>query len=68
MFDEAIVEYKKVIAINPNYAKAYYGLALVYYSKEQYSLAIKHCDMVIELGDTVDPEFLELLKLYRKMN
>jgi len=66
MFDEAIAECKKAIAINPNYAKAHNNLAVVYYEQGQYDLAIKHCDKAIELGGKVHPEFLEALKPYRK--
>ena len=65
MLDEAIFELKKAIEINPNYADAHNNLAIVYYCKEEYELAIKHCDIVIELGFTVHPKVLELLEPYR---
>ncbi len=66
LFDEEIAECKKAIAINPNYAEAHYNLAVAYYYKGQYGLAIEHCDRAIELGCKVRPGFLEALKPYRK--
>jgi tetratricopeptide (TPR) repeat protein len=66
MFDEAIAEYKKAIAINPNLAEAHYNLAVAYYYKGQHGLAIEPCDRAIELGYKAQPELLEALKPYRK--
>lgn len=66
MLDEAIAEYKQDIVIDPNSAVAHNNLAVVYYSKGQYGLAIEHCDRAIELGYRVDPRTLEALKPYRK--
>ncbi|PIP20824.1 MAG: hypothetical protein COX40_02670 [Candidatus Omnitrophica bacterium CG23_combo_of_CG06-09_8_20_14_all_40_11] len=66
MFNEAIAEYEKAIAINSNDAEAHNNLAVTYYYKGQYDLAIKHCDKAIELGGRVHPGFLEALRPYRK--
>ncbi len=66
MWDEAIAECKKAIAINPNYAAAHNNLAVGYYYKGQYGLAIEHCDKAIELGGKVNPRLLKYLKPYRK--
>ena len=63
--DEAISEYKKALAIEPDNAKAHHNLALAYYSKENYRLAIIHFDKAVELGCSVNPELLELLKPHR---
>ena len=65
MYDETIAEFKRAIEINPNYAEAHNNLAVAYYYKEEYSLAIKHCDRAIELGLRPHPGFLEALKPYR---
>jgi tetratricopeptide (TPR) repeat protein len=65
MLDEAIFEYNKAIAINPNYARAHYHLGITYYYKGNYRLAILHCDQARELGYSIKPELLELLKPYR---
>ena len=64
--EEAIVLYKKAIAINTNLEIVYYNLAVIYYNEKQYSLAIKHCNRAVELGYKVSPEFLKLLEPYRK--
>jgi tetratricopeptide (TPR) repeat protein len=66
MWDEAITEFKKAIALNPNFAEAHYNLAVSYYYKGQHGLAIKHCDQAIELGYKVHPALLDALKPYRK--
>ena len=64
--DDAIALYKMVIEINPNNAEAHKSLALAYYYKREYSLAVYHLNRAIELGYKVNPEFLELLRPYRK--
>jgi len=63
--DKAISEYKRAIDIKPDYTVAHNNLAVAYYSKENYKLAILHCDKAKELGNNVNPKFLELLKPYR---
>ena len=66
MLNEAITEFQKAIEIDPNYAEAHNNLAVSYYYKGEYSLAIKHCDKLIELGYEVNPELLNFLELYRE--
>ena len=65
MHDEAIIEYKKAIEINPNFAEAHINLTEFYYYKEKYSLAIEHCDRAIELGYKGSFELLKALNSYR---
>lgn len=64
--DDAIRLWNRAIKINPKFATAHFNLAVFYFEKGDYDLAVKHCDNVIVLGNTVDPKFLELLKPYRK--
>lgn len=66
MYDEAVAEFKKAIEINPSYATARNNLAVAYYCKEEFILAIEHCDKAIELGYRVHPKFLKELEPYRK--
>jgi len=63
---EAIALYKMAIEINPKFAIAHNDLAVAYYHEKQYELAIQHYDKAIEFGHKPDPEFLELLRPYRK--
>lgn len=42
------------------------NLAVVYYAKKKYNLAIRHCDRALELGYKVKEEFLKCLEPYRK--
>jgi tetratricopeptide (TPR) repeat protein len=44
---------------------AHMNLAVAYYYTQQYRLALKHCDRAIQLGATVEPDFLKLLKTFR---
>ena len=50
MFDEAIAECKKAIAINPNYAEAHTNLGLVYYNKGMFDEAIAECKKAIAIN------------------
>lgn len=63
--DRAIVEYRKVIDIYPNYALAHNNLAVVYYKNEDYNLAIRHCDVAIKNGFKVNSKFLEAIEVCR---
>lgn len=64
--EKAIEIWNKAVQINPGFAIAHFNLAVFYFQRKQYNLAVKHCDKVNELGSEVDPEFLRLLKPYRK--
>lgn len=61
--EETIAGYKKAIELDPDYAAAHNNLAVLYYEKKQYDLAIHHFNRVIELGfgHRIDPGFLEIL-------
>jgi tetratricopeptide (TPR) repeat protein len=65
MLDRATSECKKALAINPDLAKPHYNLSITYYYKENYKLAIVHCDRLVGLGVSINPKLLELLKPYR---
>ena len=64
--EKAIGQFQKAIENDSNFAIAHFNLAIAYFQQKKYDLAIKHCDRTIELGNKVDPEFLKLLKPYRK--
>jgi len=63
--NKAISEYKQAIAIKPDYAKAHENLAISYYSQGNHKSAIFHCDKAVEVGGSINPKLLELLKAYR---
>ena len=50
MFDEAIAECKKAIAINPNYAEAHTNLGLVYYNKGMFDEEIAEYKKAIAIN------------------
>ena len=61
----AIEYYRRAIAINPDYARAHNNLSVAYYYNGQIGQAIKHCDIAFQLGVTIHPTLLELLKPHR---
>jgi len=63
--DVKIEELMKMITANPNDAVAHNNLAVTYYDKQQYKLAIQHCDKARELGYRINPSFLKALEPYR---
>ena len=65
MIDEAISEYTKALKINPDYAMTHNNIAMAYYHKKEFGLAIKHCDSAIELGFRVHPNLIKALKPHR---
>ena len=65
MLDEAIFEFKRALALKPNHAKAHNNLSIAFYKKGNYQSAIVHCDRAVELGFSVNPRLLKLLKPYR---
>ena len=66
--DKAIMAYKKAIALKPNYARAHNNLAVVYFRKANYKLAIFHCDKVVAIRGSGNKTLLEMLKPYRTRN
>lgn len=48
--DSAIINYKKIIAVNPNFGDAYYQLALVYFDKEQYNSALEELNKAVKIN------------------
>ncbi len=62
--DEAISEYLQAISIQDNFAGAHNNLAMAYFKKQEYAMAIKHCDRAAELGLS-NPALLKDLLPYR---
>jgi len=50
------------LEIEPDYAGAYYNLAIFYFQEAKYDMALKHCNRAIELGYRVPPDFIERLR------
>lgn len=64
--NEAIIWLNKALRLDVNLAVAHNNLAAAYYYAQKYDLAIKHCNRAKELGYTISPKLLELLKPHRK--
>lgn len=56
-FDDAIYDFSKCININPNYAAAYMGRALVYIVKEDYQAAITDLEKAIKRSIPLQPVY-----------
>jgi protein O-mannosyl-transferase len=65
-YKEAIKSLNAVIRLYPNLGTGYNNMALAYYYDRQYDLAARYCDKAIELGYTVSPKLLGLIKPHRK--
>ncbi|MFQ5672707.1 MAG: tetratricopeptide repeat protein [Nitrospinales bacterium] len=64
--DKAAAYYRKTLSIDPGYAKAHNNLSVYYYFRGEFGKAIDHADRARQEGYGVHPEFLELLKPYRR--
>lgn len=65
MYDEAIAQWKAALSIDPNFAQAHMGLAIIHFYEGQYGLAIKHYDTAMELGFEDYIELGRFLDAYR---
>jgi Tfp pilus assembly protein PilF len=61
-YDRAIKDHSKAISLKPDFASAYYNRSIVYYFKKDYNNAWADIKKCRDLGKTVNPSFLELLK------
>ncbi len=60
--DEAIHQLQKAIALDPNYAKAHYNLAVAYLRKNESVPAMQHFERALTLGYKFSPEILKMLE------
>ena len=65
-YDEAIIEYRKALELNPRSAKAHYNLGLAYFRKEMWGEAINEYKKAKELGLRLANLHAELGKAYEK--
>ncbi len=63
---KAILLFEKAVALNPGYARGYYNIAVLCYQDKQYARAIDYCDKAAARGYDVGPDFLKMLKPFRK--
>ena len=59
---QAISDFTKAIGINSNDPVAYHNRAVAYYCLKQYDRAWGDVNMVKEIGATVNPEIIQMLK------
>ena len=59
---QAISDFTKVIGINSNDPVAYHNRAVAYYCLKEYDRAWGDVNMVKEIGATVNPEVIKMLK------
>jgi len=65
MIDRAIARVKTALALKPSLAVAHNNLAYFYYLKQDYALAIEHCDKAIQGGYAVPEQLIKWLEPYR---
>jgi len=63
--DEAIETNHKALMLAPDFAPAHNNLAIAYLEKEQYALAVEHCDKAVELGYEVAPQIRQEIEAQR---
>ena len=59
---QAISDFTKAIGINSNDPVAYHNRAVAYFGLKQYDRAWGDVNMVKEIGATVNPEIIRMLK------
>jgi len=59
---QAISDFTKAIGINPNDPVAYHNRGVAYFGLKQYDRAWGDVNMVKEIGATVNPEIIKMLK------
>ena len=65
MVEEGIREYRKVLEIEPDNARALAGLTKAHYARGEFHEAIVACDRAIACGWNPDPAMLGALEKYR---
>ena len=65
MLEDGIREYRKVLEIDPDNARALAGLTRAHYTRGEFHEAIVHCDRARERGCEFDPVMLGSLEKYR---
>jgi tetratricopeptide (TPR) repeat protein len=65
MLEDGIREYRRVLEIDPDNARAQAGLTRAYYTRGEFHEAIVHCDRARKRGCTFDPAMLGTLEKYR---
>jgi len=63
---QGLVVLRRALALDPGRAETHLNLAIAYFARRAYDLAIAHCDRALQLGAQVDEAFLKALAPYRK--
>jgi Flp pilus assembly protein TadD len=66
-FDDAIAEYQRVLAINPNHAMARYHLATAYDRKSQHDLARTEYQQFLDVWKDADADIPEVVEARRHL-
>ena len=66
LVDKSIEINLKALEIDANFPIAHNNLAICYLEKEEFDLAVEHCDKAVSMGYDVAPEILKEIAQYRK--
>lgn len=67
-YDEAIADFAKIIELDPTSAEASFRRSLAYYAKGQYDRAWEDVHKIHNLGISIPPEYLKVLRLVSEAN
>lgn len=67
-YDEAIADFSKIIELDPAFAQAFFRRSLAYYAKGQYDRAWEDVHEIHNLGMSIPPEYLKVLRLVSAAN
>jgi tetratricopeptide (TPR) repeat protein len=67
-YDEAIVDFTKIIELDPASAQASFRRSLAFYAKGQYDRAWEDVHKIQNLGISIPPEYLKVLRLVSSAN
>ncbi len=67
-YDEAIVDFSKIIELDPASAQAFFRRSLANYAKGQYDRAWEDVHEIHNLGISIPPEYLKILRLVSAVN
>jgi len=67
-FDDAIVEYNRVLRLNPRYPLAHYRLGLAYDAARRPDLARQSYERFLSLWSTADPDAPEVIDAHARVS
>ena len=61
-YQQAVIEYRRAIEIDPEMGDAHYNLAIAFYNLKKYDLAAEHIRMAEKFGVETDKDLLNAIE------